>query len=364
MNMGPAKTQVGGFKGFGFGSGAAKKNQNSGGVGGPSGGSKPMVGGLNARKAPPKATGVSNLFAESLEEENSTSSSSRPSWAKLTPEAAAAQRQAAELMSQDPTVFQYDEVLDDIQEERTSGLPAQMVRADVNTQKKRVGLTVLREDTEVKTGTKRSAKYIEKVMIATDRRKVEAQVIEDRLLKKEKDARKDCEVFVTEAFKEELKKRQKFVDELEAQEKRDELKAAEKQEHGRGFADMYRNLLNGGLASSRGQEKVKDVAPAREDLPSEGRRGADRVTKLEEVKEEIKEELEEEEAKIAVKEEAAEEAAPIVAPAPVPEATAAEKAAMKAKEAEERAGKTMSAKERYLARKKAEAEAAAAAGSS
>lgn len=31
---------------------------------------------------------------------------------------------------------------------------------------------------------------------------------------------------------------------------------AEKQEHGSGFASMYRNLLNGGLASSRGGEKA------------------------------------------------------------------------------------------------------------
>lgn len=107
------------------------------------------------------------------------------------------------------------------------------------------------------------------VMVATDRRKVEQQVIEDRLLKKEKDARKDCEVFVTQAFKEELKKRQKFVEELEAQEARDAVKAAENQSDGRGFADMYRNLLNGGLASSRGGEKVLEKAPAREELSKE-----------------------------------------------------------------------------------------------
>merc|ERR1712087_599944 len=104
------------------------------------------------------------------------------------------------------------------------------------------------------------------VMIAVDRRRVEQQVVEDRLLQKEKNARQDAEVFVTGAFKEELKKRKKFEEELEQQDFRDSLKAAEKMEQGRGFADMYRNLLNGGLATSRGGEKVREQAPARIEL--------------------------------------------------------------------------------------------------
>merc|ERR1712151_1055974 len=72
--------------------------------------------------------------------------------------------------------------------------------------------------------------------------------------------------FVTGAFKEELKKRKKFEEELEQQDFKDSLKAAEKMEQGRGFADMYRNLLNGGLATSRGGEKVREQAPARIEL--------------------------------------------------------------------------------------------------
>jgi len=172
------------------------------------------------------------------------------------------------LLAQDPSVFQYDEVLDDIKAERNEESVAQAVRADVQTQKKRTGLTVPEGAEGVRTGVKRQTKYIEKVKVATDRRRVEQQIVEDRLLKKEKNARKDAEVFVTEAFKEELKKRQKFVDELERQEAMDEARAAEKQEHGTGFADMYRNLLNGGLATSRGGEKVKEVAAPRQDLES------------------------------------------------------------------------------------------------
>merc|ERR1712048_508301 len=79
----------------------------------------------------------------------------------------------------------------------------------------------------------------------------------------DKDKNKDCEVFVTGGFKEELKRRKKFEEELEQQDKLDEMKAAERMENGAGFADMYRNLLNGGLATSRGGEKVREQAPAR-----------------------------------------------------------------------------------------------------
>ncbi|CAJ1360897.1 unnamed protein product, partial [Effrenium voratum] len=169
-------------------------------------------------------------------------------------------------MAEDPSVFQYDEILDDMKEELGVEGISDKIRADPLQQKKRVGLHVPEGAELVKTGTKRSAKYVEKVKIATDRRRVEQQIVEDRLLKKEKEARQDCEVFVTEGFKDELKRRKKFEDELEEQEERDQKHAAEKQEHGAGFASMYRNLLNTGLASSRGGEKVREVAPAREDI--------------------------------------------------------------------------------------------------
>merc|ERR1719436_1867026 len=193
------------------------------------------------------------------------------------------------MVAQDPSVFQYDEIIDSVKEERDQDVGSQQVRTDVMEQKKRVGLTVREGSEEVRAGTKRQAKYIEKVLVATDRRRVEQQIVEDKLLKKEKDARKDCEVFVTEAFKEELKKRQKFVDELEAQEVRDNLKAAEKQEFGRGFADMYRNLLNSGLATSRGGEKVKEITAARTELPSSKEEvKAEAMAEAEEEKEEAK----------------------------------------------------------------------------
>ncbi|CAJ1420399.1 unnamed protein product [Effrenium voratum] len=155
--------------------------------------------------------------------------SSLPSWSKITPEAAQAQRQAEKLMAEDPSVFQYDEILDDMKEELGVEGISDKIRADPLQQKKRVGLHVPEGAELVKTGTKRSAKYVEKVKIATDRRRVEQQIVEDRLLKKEKEARQDCEVFVTEGFKDELKRRKKFEDELEEQEERDQKHAAREQ---------------------------------------------------------------------------------------------------------------------------------------
>mmetsp|Transcript_37854 Transcript_37854/g.97933 ORF Transcript_37854/g.97933 Transcript_37854/m.97933 type:complete len:375 (-) Transcript_37854:110-1234(-) len=367
---GPPKT--GAFKGFGFGAKPAGPSKAAG--------ARPAGLSLPARKPTAKAAaagGVTGLFKESLDGEEDDGSRKQknglPAWAKPSEKALHAQKMAESLQAEDPSVFQYDEVIDDIREEAGLQSSSQSVRADALTQKKRVGLTVPKGAENVATGSQRQAKYIEKVMLATDRRKVEQQIIEDRLLKKEKDARKDCEVFVTEAFKEELKKRKRFEEEMERQDTRDSILAAEKQENGAGFADMYRNLLNGGLASGRGGEKVKEIKAAKADLDEvkeEDPFAADPLKK--EVKEEVgasssghgvvdvKAEVKAEAAPEPWEAEDAEAAAPKKAraepPAPPPK-TAEEKAAEAAEEKSQREGKAMSAKERYLARKKAAAAA-------
>eukprot|EP00438_Fugacium_kawagutii_P033703 Skav234182 [mRNA] locus=scaffold1377:129480:138209:- [translate_table: standard] len=126
--------------------------------------------------------------------------------------------------------------------------------------------------------------------IATDRRRVEQQIVEDRLLKKEKESRsQSSELGKRQSVGSELKRRKKFEDELEAQEEMDQKNAAPALELVPGGScrsvGLYRNLLNGGLASSRGGEKVREVKPAREDLED--------VPMKEEVKEEAKEKREE-----------------------------------------------------------------------
>lgn len=289
-------------------------------------------------------------------------------------EAKQAKRKAEELMAVDPSVFQYDEVIDDIKAESGMEVTSSQVHADAMTQKKRTGLTVRVGSEAVATGNKRLAKYTDKVMIAVDRRRVEQQMVEDRALKKEKNARADAEVFVTQGFKEELKRRKKFEEELEAQDARDEARAAEKQENGLGFASMYRNMLNGGLATSRGGEKIKEQAKAYEDLKQEEVKQDERITRMtggvKKEEEDVKDEIAKEEAKEEVEEkkehglmdvvEQEDSAADAADTAEAAEKRRQEKAEEERKEKEQREEKTMSAKERFLARKKAAAQAATA----
>lgn len=346
MKLGPEKT--GAFKG-GFSFGAAKAKAKAGpGAGFSFGAAKPKA-------AAAASGGVPALFQQSMDEEEDDPTKKRgkapPSWATKTEQSKKAERLAAELVAEDPTVFQYDEVIDDVREEQGLEAMNQQVRTDVLTQKKRVGLCVPEGAEKVATGSSRQAKYIEKVMLATDRRKVEQQIVEDKLLRKEKDARKDCEVFVTEAFKEELKRRKKFEDDMEMQDVKDRLGSAENQQNGLGFAGMYRNLLNSGLASGRGGEKHKEIVPAKMDL--------EEVEEVDPFKTEADVKREQEE-KVKAEEEASsghgvvdvktEEAA---APEKTAEEKAAEKAAEEAADKEQREGKAMSAKERYLLRKRA-----------
>lgn len=364
MNLGPQKTNTAGFKGFGMKmSGSASSSSAPGRPQGPvaAGSSRSSA----AAKAKAAFGGAAALFRESLEDDDETKKqSAAPVWSKPTVEAVQAQRQAEALVAVDPTVFQYDEVIDDVKRDLDIEVPSQQVRTDVLTQKKRTGL-VLREGAEAcRAGTKREAKYIEKVITATDRRKVEAQIVEDRLLKKEQDAREGREVFVTSGFKEELKRRKKFEDELEEQELRDLRKDATKMEDGKGFADFHRNLLGGGLASARGGEKIKEQTAVESytNAVSAGAASAkpqDESVKMEEdVKEPLKKEEDDDKAKIAKTEE--DEKKPEehgVQDVKAPEADPGTKAAKALQEQEQRAEKAMSAKERFLARKKAAAEA-------
>ncbi|CAE7917918.1 unnamed protein product [Symbiodinium sp. KB8] len=281
--------------------------------------SKPAAGASKPGKAQGKGPGVAAIFQESLEREEKDKKISFPSWAKITPEAAQAQRQAERLQEEDPTVFQYDEILDDIKEEQGVEGISDRIRADTTKQKKRVGLHVPQGAESVKTGAKRSAKYVEKVQIATDRRKVEQQGASLQIADVGNMSSQDVD---------ELKRRKKFEDELEAQEAQLDF--------------GYRNLLNTGLASSRGGEKVREMRPAREEA--------------DELKEEIKETKEEDEDKIKA------ELAPLVEKDELAEAassshgvqdvafTAAPGSKEEAKEKREE--KALSAKERYMLRKK------------
>lgn len=371
MNLGPQKTEVGKFGGFSFG---VK----------PGGTSRPGSPAASRPLAPPRRPGgakpaagsaVSALFAESVDhDERSGRSAGLPTWNKITPEAVAAQRIAESLQAADPSVFQYDEVIDSLREEAGYETGSQVIRTDVLTQKARTGL-ILREGSEaVRAGNRRQAKYVEKVIVATDRRRVEQQIAEDKMLAKDKDKNKDAETFITQGFKDELKRRSKFEQELEQQELIDQKKAQVNLDSGRGFAaSFYGHMLNDGLATSRGGEKIKEQAPAREggghivgQAPRSVAAANVGVVKAEpEEEEDTPSTMEVEagvklEAKEEIKAEAAEErtagGAPGVAEVAAPSSLArGTKRALEAQAMEEckekREEKALSARERFLARK-------------
>lgn len=162
------------------------------------------------------------------------------------------ERQAAKLLQEDPTVFSYDEVY----EEECSAPLSQNLHTDALEQKKRVGL-VLRSAPE-----KGQSRYLTKIIAATDNRKVEQQIIEDKLLKKKREEEGnmfgDKEEFLTAAYKEELKKRNQFEEDMKNKDQVDEANDAMRKQQGLGFADFNRNLLNSGLARTGARRDIAE----------------------------------------------------------------------------------------------------------
>lgn len=359
MKVGPQQTDTAKFQGFGMKLGGSASSSSAPGR-------LPSAAAAKAKAKAAASGGASALFRQSMEDDDDPNKKAGvPCWSKPTLEAVQAQKQAEALLAADATIFQYDEVIDDVKADmdiQTS--VSQTVRTNVLEQKKRTGLT-LREGAEaVRSGSKRESKYIEKVIIATDRRRVEQQIMEDRLLKKEQQNREGEEVFVTSGFKEELKRRKKFEDELEAQDRIDQMKDAAKMEDGKGFASFHRAMLNGGLSSARGGEKIKEQAAVQSVFTSVNAGASQKemadisYAKVEEDGEEVKEEKDTKKEEDAKAEDDDEKAGVGVLDVQAPTATPGSKAAEKLVEQEQRAEKAMSAKERYLARKRA-AESAA-----
>jgi len=156
------------------------------------------------------------------------------------------------LQKEDPSVFQFDELIegDGRKRESIEGLE----------QKKRVGLFVP-SGGPLKV---QSSQYISQLERRKEFRDMEKEIIEQRVInrdrKKEKDAHEDKEVFVTSAYKDRLKEREEFQRELALKEKIDDARDASKMEHGFGFAALHRNMLEEGL-----RKPVGDGVPASDD---------------------------------------------------------------------------------------------------
>merc|ERR1719316_1895305 len=162
------------------------------------------------------------------------------------------QRQADKLIKEDPTVFQYDEVY----EEECSQPLSQVARTEALEQKKRVGLVVRSAPGRAE------SRYLTKIIAATDNRKVEQSIIEDKLIKKKREQEGnlfgDKEEFMTGAYKEELRKRKEFEDDLKNKDIIDAKNDAMRKQQGTGFADFNRNLLNSGLARAGARRDIAE----------------------------------------------------------------------------------------------------------
>merc|ERR1712114_3913 len=163
------------------------------------------------------------------------------------------------LQKEDPSVFQFDELIegDGRKRESIEGLE----------QKKRVGLFVPSGGplkVQSSQFLRLSPLFAREILRRKEFRDMEKEIIEQRVInrdrKKEKDAHEDKEVFVTSAYKDRLKEREEFQRELALKEKIDDARDASKMEHGFGFAALHRNMLEEGL-----RKPVGDGVPASDD---------------------------------------------------------------------------------------------------
>ncbi|KAG5891165.1 hypothetical protein JTB14_000553 [Gonioctena quinquepunctata] len=134
-------------------------------------------------------------------------------------------------LTQDPTVYQYDEVFDEIDQQRKD---SKLARKDLD----------------------RKPKYISKLLAAADKRKRENERRIEREVQKERelegDMYKDKESFITSAYKQKLEE----MRELEQQEKREEYLEGIGDVRKQGNLDgFYRHLYHQTLNKEEGDEK-------------------------------------------------------------------------------------------------------------
>ncbi|VDK50924.1 unnamed protein product [Anisakis simplex] len=136
-----------------------------------------------------------------------------------------AKREHERALAQDPSIFDYDAVYEDLQASKNQKLLEQK--------------TADRE---------RKSKYAEQILKAHKRRLLEQQGREERKQLKEREAEngefEDKEVFVTGAYRKQMEEMQKFREQEAVENRLDELTAVEKQKEGMWQGGFYRSLLN------------------------------------------------------------------------------------------------------------------------
>lgn len=134
-------------------------------------------------------------------------------------------------LAEDPTIFQYDELFDEMETKRE-------------------------EEKQIRSKEPKKARYITKLMEAADRRKLENELRVERQVQKEREAEgeefKDKEAFVTSAYRKKLEEMRK----LEEQNKRDDYLEAigdvTKQKDLDGF---YRHIYEQKIGASKSAKK-------------------------------------------------------------------------------------------------------------
>lgn len=144
-------------------------------------------------------------------------------------------------LKEDPTIFQYDEVYDEMSANREE---AKKAKSNVN----------------------RESKYINKLLVAAEKRKIEYETRIERKVQKEREAEgdqfKDKEVFVTAAYREKLEAMKKAEETAQREEYLENIGDVMKQKDLSGF---YRHMYEQKL----GNEKVDAKPPTEGDEKEE-----------------------------------------------------------------------------------------------
>lgn len=140
-------------------------------------------------------------------------------------------------LKEDPTIFQYDEVYDDMSATREE---AKKAKSNVN----------------------RDSKYISRLLVAADKRKIEYETRIERKVQKERDAEgdqfKDKEVFVTAAYRQKLEAMKKAEEVAQREEYLENIGDVRKQKDLSGFyRHMYEQKLGNDKIDTKPTEKVE-----------------------------------------------------------------------------------------------------------
>lgn len=147
-------------------------------------------------------------------------------------------------LEEDPTVYDYDEIYDDMKQKAQAKLPENIVKAD----------------------KKREPKYIKNILKAAELRKLEQERREERIIQRERekegDEFSDKPQFVTSAYREKLKAQEALKEEERRQDAIENALDVRKQNDLSGF---YRHFLN----QQTGEEATKSNIKEENEQPTE-----------------------------------------------------------------------------------------------